>query len=140
MIHSCKNQQKYQSCIRGFECFTFTSSFTSGWRDDQRAAPSLLQAFVQSGHAESCGVDVCRADGGEAVTGLTAVVLDLQHAQLLVGEVRANLAEVGHNYEPVGYGQKNHVGRLQESRDAQRLETIKGLKLRKSKMNKTFLD
>lgn len=58
-------------------------------------------------------------------------MLDLQHAQLLVGEVGANLAEVGHDDEPVGHGQEDHVGRLQKARDAQRLETVKRLKLGK---------
>lgn len=105
----------------GVESCTFNSSFTSGRRDDQRAAPSFLQAhaFVQPGHAESRGVDLAGAGGGEAVAGLTAVVLDLQHAQLLVGEVGADLAEVGHDDEPVGHRQENHVGRLQKPRDAQ---------------------
>lgn len=117
----------------GKEADTFNQSFGPRWRDDQRAAPSFLQAhsFVQPGHAESSGVDVSGTGTreGEAVAGLAAVLLYLQHAQLLVGEVRADLAEVGHDYEPVGDGQKNHVGRLQQARDAQRLETVKRLML-----------
>lgn len=100
-------------------------------RDDQRAASSLLQAhaLVESGHAEGGGVHAGRSGtaGGGAVAGLAAVALYLQHAQLLVGEVRADLAEVGHDDEPVGDGQEDHVGRLQETRDAQRLEAVEGL-------------
>lgn len=115
------------------EVDTFKQPFGPRWRDDQRAASSLFEAhaFVQSGHAESGSVNIgwTRTGGGEAVTGLAAVVLYLQHAQLLVGEVWADLAEVGHDYEPVGDGQKNHVGRLQQTRDAQRLETIERLML-----------
>jgi len=67
------------------------------------------------------------AGEGGAVAGLAAVVLYLQHAQLLVGEVWADLAEVGHDDEPVGDGQEDHVGRLQQARDAQRLETVERL-------------
>lgn len=113
---------------------TFKQAFGSGWRDDQRAAPSLLQAdaLVQPGHAESGSVNVggSRAGGGQAVAGLAAVVLDLQDAQLLVGEVGADLAEVGHDNEPVGDGQEDHVGRLQQAGDAQCLKSIKCLKVR----------
>lgn len=119
------------------EADTFNQSFGPRRRDDQHAASSLLQAhsFVQPGHAESGSVDIrgTRSRGREAVAGLAAVVLYLQHAQLLVGEVRADLAEVGHDYEPVGDGQKNHVGRLQQTGDAQRLETIKRLMLSERK-------
>lgn len=101
-------------------------------RDDQRAASSLLQAhaLVESGHAEGGGVHArwSGTAGGGAVAGLAAVALYLQHAQLLVGEVRADLAEVGHDDEPVGDRQEDHVGRLQETRDAQRLEAVEGLR------------
>lgn len=41
--------------------------------------------------------------------------------------MRADLAEVGHDDEPVGDGQQHHVGRLQQARDAQRLEAVEGL-------------
>lgn len=54
-------------------------------------------------------------------------MLYLQYAQLLVGEVRPDLAEVGHDYEPVWDGQKNHVGWFQQTRDAQLLETVERL-------------
>lgn len=61
------------------------------------------------------------------VTAVAAVALDLKNAQLLVGEVRADLAEVGHDDETVGDGQEDEVGRLQQARDADGLETVKGL-------------
>lgn len=119
------------------EAETFEEPFAPWWRDDQRAASSFLEAhaIVQSGHAERSGVHVgrTRTRGGQAVAGLAAVVLYLQHAQLLVGEVWADLAEVGHDDEPVGDGQKNHVGRLQQTRDAQRLEAVERLTLMEEK-------
>lgn len=62
------------------------------------------------------------------VAALTAVALDLQDAQLLVGEMRADLAEVGHDNEPVGDGQEDQVGGLQQARDAESLKTVEGLK------------
>lgn len=61
------------------------------------------------------------------VTAVAAVTLDLKNAQLLVGEVRADLAEVGHDDKTVGDGQEDEVGRLQQARDADGLETVKGL-------------
>lgn len=98
---------------------TFDEAAGPRRRDSQSAAASLLQAhaFVESGHAERSGVHVGGggARGGGAVAGLAAVALDLQHAELLVGEVRADLAEVGHDNEPVGDGQQHHVGRLQQA-------------------------
>lgn len=63
-------------------------------------------------------------------------MLYLQYAQLLVGEVRPDLAEVGHDYEPVWDGQKNHVGRLQQARDAQHLETVERLAVSEKKEKK----
>lgn len=108
--------------------------FGPGWWDDQRAASSFFQTdpFVQPGHAESGSVLIRRtgAVAGTPITALAAVALDLQDAQLLVSEVRADLAEVGHDNEPVGDGQEDQVGWLQQARDAESLETIKGLKKR----------
>lgn len=119
------------------EVDTFKQPFGPRWWDDQRAASSLFEAhaFVQSGHAESGSVDIgwTRTGRGEAVTGLAAVVLYLQHAQLLVGKMWADLAEVGHDYKPVWDRQKNHVGRLQQTRDAQRLETVERLMMSEKK-------
>lgn len=113
---------------------TFDWPFGSGRWDDQRAASSFLQTdpFVQPGHAESGGVLIRRtgAAAGMPIAALAAVALDLQDAQLLVSEVRADLAEVGHDNEPVGDGQKDQVGWLQQARDAESLETVKGLKKR----------
>lgn len=63
----------------------------------------------------------------QAIARLAAVVLDLQHTQLLVGEVGADLAEVRHDDEPVWDGEQHHVGRLQETRDAQSLEPVERL-------------
>lgn len=121
----------------GIEADTFNQSLGPRWRDDQRAAPSFLQAhsLVQSRHAESGGVDISGpgTGEGEAVAGLAAVVLYLQYAQLLVGEVWADLAEVGHDDEPVGDGQEDHVGRLQQARDAECLEPVKRLMSRKER-------
>lgn len=111
---------------------TFTGPFGSGGRDDPRAAPSFLHAdpLVQPGHAEGGGVHLGGTGAAvwQAVRALAAVLLDLQDAQLLVGEVGADLAEVGHDDEPVGDGQEDHVRRLQQARDAQRLETVESLK------------
>lgn len=73
------------------EADTFKQSFGPRGRDDQRAASSFLQvhSLIQSGHAEGGSVDVGwrRTGEGQAVARLAAVALDLQHAQLLVGEV-----------------------------------------------------
>lgn len=70
---------------------------------------------------------------GQAVTALAAVALDLQDAQLLVGEVGADLAEVGHDDEPVRDGQEDHVGRLQQTRDAECLKTVESLTKKRGK-------
>lgn len=64
------------------------------------------------------------------IAALAAVALDLEDAQLLVSEVRADLAEVGHDNEPVGDRWEDQVGWLQQARDAESLETVKGLKKR----------
>lgn len=61
------------------------------------------------------------------VARLAAVVLDLEHAELLAREVRADLAQVGHDDEAVRDRQQNHVGRLQQARDAQPGEAIERL-------------
>lgn len=112
---------------------TFDWPFGS-WRwDDQRAASSFqTDPFVQPGHAESGGVLIRRtgATAGTPITALAAVTLDLKDAQLLISEVRADLAEVGHDNEPVGDRQEDQVGWLQQARDAESLETVKGLKKR----------
>lgn len=113
---------------------TFYWPFGSGRWDDQRAASSFLQIdpFIQPGHAESGGILTrrTRAVTGAPIAALAAVALDLQDAQLLVSEVRADLAEVGHDNEPVGDGRKDQVSWLQQARDAESLETVKGLKKR----------
>lgn len=115
---------------------TFDRPFGSGRRDDQCAASSFLQAepFVQPGHAEGGGVLIGRtgATAGAPVAAPAAVALDLEDAQLLVGEVGADLAEVGHDDEPVGDGQEDQVGRLQQARDAESLETVKGLEKKRA--------
>lgn len=41
--------------------------------------------------------------------------------------MRANLAEVGHDDEPVGDGQQHHVRGLQQAGDAQGLEAVEAL-------------
>lgn len=113
---------------------TFDWPFGSGRWDDQCAASSFLQTdpSLQPGHAESGGILIRRtgAVAGRPIAAPAAVALDLQDTQLLVSEVRADLAEVGHDNEPVGNGQEDQVGWLQQARDAKSLETVKGLKKR----------
>lgn len=124
---------------------TFDWPFGSGWWDDQRAASSFLQTdpLVQPGHAESGGILIggTGATAGVPIAALAAVALDLQDTQLLVSEVRADLAEVGHDNEPVGDGQEDQVRWLQQARDAESLETVKGLekKKRKKEQQENFL-
>lgn len=43
------------------------------------------------------------------VAGLPAVLLDVQHAQLLACEVGADLVEVGHDDEAIGDRGQDHV-------------------------------
>lgn len=112
------------------ETETFNGPFGPRWWDSRRDAFFFWAlSITQSGYAESSGVCArqTKPGGGGAIAGLAAVVLYLKHAQLLVGEVRADLAEVGHDYELVGNGEDNHVGGLQQTRYAQCFKAIKGL-------------
>lgn len=62
------------------------------------------------------------------VAGLTAVLLEVKHAQFLAREMGADLVQVGHDNELVRNRGHGHVRGVHQSGDAEFVESIERLK------------
>lgn len=74
-----------------------------------------------------------------SISGFTAVLLYVQHAELLACKMGVDLVEVGHNNQVVGHLQQDQVWRVQQARNAKFSKAVEGLQEPIMRLETSFL-